>query len=61
MLEKNDDGVTPETPAHGHHHQLGVDESTADGGGDFFGAFHAETNMAIVVADENEGLKGEVN
>ena len=53
---ENGDQVTPETPANGHHHELGVDESAADGGGNFLRALHAQTHVAVVVADKDEGL-----
>ena len=49
-------GITPETAANGYHHELGVDESAADGGCDFFCAFHAETNVAIVISNKDECL-----
>jgi hypothetical protein len=51
------DHVTPETTAHGHNHELGVDKSTADGGGDLLRALHAETHVAVVIADKDKSLE----
>jgi len=51
------DHVTPISTAHGHDSQLGDDDSTTDGGGNFLRAFDAQTNMTIRVTDDNEGLE----
>ena len=54
------DLVTPETSAHGHDGELGEDDGAADGGGDLLGALDAETDVAVVVSDSDEGLKKKI-
>ena len=48
---------SPETTPHGNDGELGHDDGAADGGGDLLAALHAEPDVAVVVADGNEGLK----
>ena len=49
--------VTPVTTTHWNDGQLGLDDGTPDGSGDFFGALHSQTNMSIVISDSNESLE----
>merc|ERR1719210_3301884 len=51
------DLVTPEAPPDGQDGQLGQDDGAADGGGHLLGTLDAETDVAVVVADGNEGLE----
>ena len=51
------DFVTPETSPDGHDGQLGQDDGAPDGGGDLLGALDAQTHVAVVVADGDEGLE----
>jgi hypothetical protein len=37
--------------------ELSEDDSRSDGVGDFFGAFYSETDMAVVVSDDDGGLE----
>ena len=55
------DLVTPETSAHGHDGELGEDDGAADGRGDLLGALDAETDVAVVVSNGDEGLEKEEN
>ena len=49
--------VTPVSTADGDDRELGVDDSSTDGCCHFLGALHTETNMAVSVANSNEGLE----
>ena len=55
------DLVTPETSTHGHDGELGEDDGAADGGGNLLGALNAETDVAVVVSNGDEGLEKEEN
>ena len=48
---------SPETASHGNNGELGHDDSTSDGGGDLLAALNAESNVAVVVTDGDEGLE----
>lgn len=50
------DLVTPITSPDGDNGQLGQDDGSADGCGHLFGALHAQTHVAVVVANGNKGL-----
>lgn len=51
------DAATPVSTAHWHKRELGSDEGTTDSGGNLSGALHAQTDVAGVVTDGNEGLE----
>jgi hypothetical protein len=51
------DFVTPISPSHWDQRELSQDDGAADGRGDFLGAFDAETDMAITIADHHERLE----
>lgn len=51
------DLVAPEAAPDGHDGQLGQDDGTADGGGHLLGALDAEPDVAVVVANGDEGLE----
>lgn len=48
---------TPVTPSDGDDAELGDDDGGADGGCDFLGGLDAETNVALRVADDDDGLE----
>merc|ERR1740130_1547649 len=48
---------TPVTTHDGHDVDLGVDDGTADGGGNLLGGLDAEADVAVEVADNDEGLE----
>lgn len=52
------DLVTPIAPTHRYDGQLSQDDGATDSGGDFFGAFHAKTDMAVKVSNSHKSLKG---
>ena len=39
------------------HRQLGQDDSAADSGGDFLGAFNTQSDMSIEITDRDKGLE----
>ena len=47
----------PETSPHGNNGELGHDDGTTDGGGDLLAALDAESDVAVVVTDGDEGLE----
>jgi len=49
--------VTPETATNGDEGELGVDDATTDGRGDFLGALLAEADVAVEVTDDDEGFE----
>jgi len=49
--------VAPVSPSNGHHRQLGQNNRTTDGGGDFLGALDSESNVSGSVTDGNDGLE----
>merc|ERR1719219_1240596 len=49
--------VPPEAPAHRHDGELGEDDSATDGSGHLLAALNAKPNVAVVVADSDEGLE----
>eukprot|EP00128_Syssomonas_multiformis_P001105 Colp12_sorted_trinity150504_noHs@353 len=51
------DLVTPVSTANGDNGELGKNDGTTDGSGDFLGALNTETDVAIEVTDGNEGLE----
>jgi hypothetical protein len=51
------DHVTPISTAHWDDGDLSEDDGPADGCGDFLGALHAKTYMAIRVSDDDKGLE----
>lgn len=48
---------TPVTAADGDNAQLGDDDSGTDGGSDFLGGLDTETDVALGVTDDDDGLK----
>jgi len=51
------DSVTPISSADGNNVDLGVDDGSADGGGNFLGALDSESDVSVVVSDNDECLK----
>ena len=51
------DLVPPVTPPDGDHRELGKYDGATYGRGDLFATLNAETNMAVVVANDDEGLE----
>lgn len=51
------DLVTPVTAADGHAGHLGHDDGAADSGGHLLGALDTQTDVAVGVTDDNEGLR----
>ena len=51
------DLVSPVSTPDGDNGELGGDDGTADGVGDFLGALDTETNVAVGVTNGNEGLE----
>merc|ERR1719497_169968 len=49
--------VAPVAATDGDDRQLGQDDGTADGGGDFLGALDAKADVAVLVTDGDNGLK----
>merc|ERR1712047_206261 len=47
----------PETSPHGNNGELGHDDGATDGGGDLLAALDAESDVAVVVTDGDEGLE----
>lgn len=50
------DLVTPVSSPDGDDGQLGQDDGTTDGCGHLFGAFHTQTDVAVVVTNGDESL-----
>ena len=48
---------TPVTAADGQDSELGNGDSGTDGGSDFLGSLDSETNVALGVTDEDNGLE----
>ena len=48
---------TPVTSSDWENAQLGDDDSSADGSGDFLGGLDTETNVTLRVTDDNDGLE----
>ena len=48
--------VAPVAATDGDDRQLGQDDGTADGGGDFLGALDAKADVAVLVTDGDNGL-----
>lgn len=48
---------TPVTAADGQDSELGNGDSGADGGSDFLGGLDTETDVALGVTDEDDGLE----
>lgn len=51
------DLVTPVTSPHGDESELGADEGTLDGNLDLLGELDAETNVTVVVTDNDDSLE----
>ena len=51
------DLVPPVAPPDGHDRELGEDDGAADGGGHLLGALDPEPDVAVAVADDDEGLE----
>jgi len=51
------DLVTPETSANRDDRELGGDDSTTDGSGNFLGALNTQTAVTVGVTDHNVGLE----
>jgi hypothetical protein len=51
------DLVTPVAPPDRHDRELGEDNGAADGRGHLLGALDSEPDVAVVVADDDEGLE----
>ncbi|DAZ97089.1 TPA: LOW QUALITY PROTEIN: hypothetical protein N0F65_001273 [Lagenidium giganteum] len=51
------DHTAPVATTHWHKRNLGEDDGAADSSGNFLGALHTETDVAVAVADNNEGLE----
>jgi len=54
---RSSDLVTPISSSDWDNGELGSDDSTTNGSGNFLGAFHTETNMAVVITNDNKGLE----
>ena len=48
---------TPVTTTDGHDGELGDDDGGADGSCDFLGGLDAETDVALAVTDDHDGLE----
>jgi hypothetical protein len=48
---------TPVTSPDGQNAELGNDDSGTDGGSDFLGGLDTETDVALGVTDDNDGLE----
>jgi len=48
---------TPVASSDGHNAELGDDDGSADGGRDFLGGLDTETNVALGVSDDDDGLE----
>jgi len=49
--------VTPVSTTNGDDGELGIDDTTADGSGNFLGALLAETDVTVEVTNDDEGLE----
>lgn len=52
----SEDG-TPVTTTNGNDGKLGKDDGSANGSGDFLGALDSETDVAVVVTNDDKGLE----
>lgn len=48
---------TPVATTNGHDGELGNDDGSTDGGRDFLGRLDAETDVALAVANDDDGLE----
>jgi hypothetical protein len=48
---------TPVTTTNGQNAELGNDDSSADGGSDFLGGLNSETDVALAVTNDDNGLE----
>ena len=48
---------SPEPSPHGNDGELGHDDGASDGGGNLLAALNAESDVAVVVTDGDEGLE----
>lgn len=48
---------TPVTATDGENSELGNDDGGTDGGSDFLGGLDSETDVALRVTDDNDGLE----
>lgn len=48
---------TPVATSDRKDRKFGNDDSSTDGGGDFLGGLDSQTNVAIAVTDDNDGLE----
>ena len=48
---------TPVTTTNGQNAELGNDDSSANGGSDFLGGLDSETDVALTITDDNNGLE----
>jgi len=51
------DHVTPISTAHGDDRELGKDDSSTNGSGNFLGALNTQTNVSIRVTNDYKGLE----
>ena len=49
--------VTPVTTTNWDNRELGKDNGTTDGGGDFLGALDAKTDVTVLVTDSDNSLE----
>lgn len=50
-------GSAPVTSPHRDHSQFGQDDSAADGGSDFLGAFNTQSDMSVEITDSDKGFE----
>lgn len=51
------DLVTPISSSDWDNVQLGLNDSSSDGSGNFFSALNSQTNVSVVISNNNEGLE----
>jgi len=51
------DLVTPVSSSDRDDGELGEDDGSSDGGGDFLSAFDSESNVSIAISDDDESLE----
>jgi len=51
------DFVTPISSSNWDDVQLGLDDSSSDGSGNFLSALDSQSNVSVVVSNNNEGLE----
>jgi len=51
------DLVTPVTSSDGDDSELGGDDGTTDGSGDFLSGLNTETDVSVVISNDDEGLE----